>query len=140
MNPFDQAWVLLKMAGERDEVPWAAINDPDGEDGKFQCTSCEKMFDMPHVDEPILGTRLESCPHCYGNHWVEGSIDDPWTENELREMEEEKAMKEQMKRQLFGISGSTPDLPDAFAPVPPDTDKEGKPSLYYSKDFEEQNQ
>ena len=109
MNPFDQAWAFLK-------------NDPDGEEGEYQCTSCEMMFDTPHEDD-----QGKVCPHCYGPY-VKGSIDDPWSDEELQEIEEQKASEAQMKRsladsiRLFGISGSTLDLPD------------------YSEDFEGENQ
>ena len=68
MSSMDAAWLLLK-------------NDPDGIEGKYQCNSCEMMFDTPHEDK-----HGQTCPHCYGT-FVEGSIDDPYTEEQLQAIE-----------------------------------------------------
>tara|TARA_R110002020_G_scaffold206040_1_gene411049 strand:+ start:1921 stop:2253 length:333 start_codon:yes stop_codon:yes gene_type:complete len=110
MKPFDTVWLLLK-------------NDPEGIEGEYQCGSCENFFST-HADDGYG----DECPHCGSGNWVKGAIDDPYSEEELQEIEEQEASEAQMKRSLaesirqFGLEGMNLDLPD------------------YSKDFEEGNQ
>ncbi len=47
---------------ERPDPPWPNL------DGKYQCCTCEKFFDILPEDK--------TCPHCGSGNWVEGCIDD----------------------------------------------------------------